>query len=212
MFELGGVTVTWGVIVLALSIVAAVTWTLRRRPLVVIVPTLSIAGVHAVAYGTAYLDAALVASVRETAIESSIAAFLAVADAIDASLAAIRRAIARLLETLAGVPMPGVAVSVLEFGGFLLAVAVASALVCGTLVRIARWAEDEPLGGWLAALGVVFGASGVLWTWLPVPPAELAALHALSIAGAIGAGVVVALLVAGGSPAPAMRERVRAYR
>lgn len=212
MFELGGVTVTPGVIVLTLCLVAAVGVTLWRRPLVIAVPVVLVVGVHAIAYATTYLDAARLASVRETAIELSTAAFLAAAGALDAVFAAIRRAIAWLLEALDAVSMPGTAVSVLEFGGFLLAAAVVSALVCGALVRIVRWADGEPLGGWLAGLGVVFGASGLLWTWLPVPLAEFAALHALLVAGAIVVGAALGAVAAGGSTAPAVRERVRAYR
>lgn len=212
MFELGATPVTWGAIVLALCLVGATAWTLWRRPLAVAAPLAFIVGVHVLAYGTTYLDAARLASVRETTIHLAMTAFLTVAGAIDALFAAIGRAIAWLLDALAGVPVPGTAVSVLEFGSFLLAATVVSALVCGALVRIVRWAEGEALGGWLAGLGVVFGASGILWTWLPVPPAELAALHALLVVGAIGAGVAVALTVTRGSTAPAMRERVRAYR
>lgn len=212
MFELGGVTVTWGAIVLGLCLVAATGWVLWRRPLAVVVPAVLIAGVHVLAYATTYLDAARLASIRETAVGLSIAAFLAVAGALDVVFAAIRRTIVWLLEALDAVSMPGAAVSVLEFGGFLLAAMIVSALVCGALVRIVRWADGEPLGGWLAGLGVVFGAIGVLWTWLPVPLAELAALHALLVVVAIVVGVALGALATGGSTAPAVRERVRTYR
>ncbi len=212
MFELGGVTVTWGAIVLGLCLVAAAGWVLWRRPLAVVVPAVLIAGVHVLAYATTYLDPARLASARETAIGLSTAAFLAVAGALDAVFAATRRAVVWLLEALDAVSMPGAAVSVLEFGGFLLAVAIVSALVCGALVRIVRWADGEPLGGWLAGLGVVFGASGVLWTWLPVPLATLAALHALLVVVAIVVGVALGALATGGSTVPAVRERVRTYR
>lgn len=212
MFELGGVTVTWGAVVLGICLVAAAGWVLWRRPLAVVAPAVLIAGVHVLAYATTYLDPTRLASARETAIELSTAAFLSIAGALDTVFAATRRAIVWLLETLDAVSMPGAAVSVLEFGGFLLAAAVVSALVCGSLVRIVRWANGEPLGGWLAGLGVVFGASGLLWTWLPVPLAEFAALHALLVVGAIGVGVALGAVATAGSTAPAVRERVRAYR
>lgn len=213
MFELGGTTVTWGVIVLTLCIVAVTAWVVRRHPRIAAVLLALIAAVHAVAYGTTYLDAARLANVRNIAIELAIAAFFAVAGGLDAGFAAIRRAIAWLLDGLAAVSMPGIAsVSILEFGGFLLAVAVVSALVCGALIRITRWTDGTPLGEWLAALGVVFGAFGVVWTWLPVPVAELPAVHALLIGGAIVAGCGVGFLVTRTKPILVARRRVRAYR
>lgn len=212
MIELAGTTTTPGAIVLGLCLVAATTWVAWRRPGAVVVLAVSIAAIHAVAYTTEYLDAARVAGVRTTAVDVLLGAFLAVVGALDTAFVAVRRVIAWALGALAAVSMPGTSASVLEFGGFLLAAAVVSALATGTLVGIARWAEDAPLGGGLAALGVVFGASGILWTWLPVPSAELAALHVLSIAGAIGAGVVLGAVTMGAEPTPAVRERIRAYR
>jgi hypothetical protein len=212
MFELGGTTATPGVVVLALCLVAATTWVAWRRPGGVVVLATSVAAVHALAYATAYLDAAQVASVRTAAAGLAAAAFLAVAGALDAVFAAIRRAIMWFLDALAAVSMPGTAASVLEFGAFLLAAAVVSACVCGAVVLIVEWAEGSPLGGGLAALGVVFGAIGILWTWFPVPPAELSAVHALSIAGAVGAGVVLGTVATGAEPMPAIREHMRAYR
>lgn len=211
MFELGGVTVTWGIGVLALVLVTIVVSVAWRRPSVIVAVGGLIGVVHAVAYWTAYLDAAEVASGRETAIELSIDAFLIVAGAIDTALAAIGRAIEWTLDALANVTMPAASVSVLEFGTFLLAVAVVSALVCGALIRIARWTTGAPIGEWLAALGVVFGASGILWTWLPVPIGELAVIHALLVAGALGAGAAIAAIAIRVST-PALRKRVHAHR
>ena len=213
MFELGGTTVTWGAVVLALCVIATTAWVVRRHPRVVAVVLTIVAAVHAVAYGTAYLDAASLASARNAAIELTIGAFLAVANGLDVAFAAIRRAIEWALGALAGVSMPGIAsVSLLEFGTFLLALTVVSALVCGVLVRITRWTDGTPLGEWLAALGVVFGAFGIVWTWLPVPVAELTALHALLIGGTIVAGCAVGALATRAEPMLVVRRRVRAYR
>lgn len=213
MFELGGTTVTWGAAVLALCLVATTAWVVRRHPRVVAVVLTIVAAVHAVAYETAYLDAARLASARSAAIELASAAFLAVANGLDVAFAAIRRTIEWLLDGLAGISMPGIeSVSVLEFGTFLLALTAVSALVCGALVWITRWADGTPLGEWLAALGVVFGAFGVLWTWLPVPVAELTALHALLVGGAIVVGCAVGALATRAKPILVVRRRVRAYR
>lgn len=213
MFELGGTTVTWGMVALALCMAAATAWVVWRHPRVVALVLAVIAAVHAVAYWTAYLDAARLANARNAAIELASAAFLAVANGLDIAFAAIRGAIARLLDGLAGVSMPGIAtVSVLEFVTFLLGLTVVSALVCGVLVRITRWSDGTALGEWLAALGVVFGAFGVVWTWLPVPAAELSAVHALLIGGAIVAGCAVGALATRAEPIPVVRRRVRTYR
>lgn len=213
MFELGGTTVTWGAVVLALCVVATTAWLVRRHPRIVAAVLTIVAAVHAVAYTTAYLDPARLASARNAAIELAIAAFLAVAGALDAAFAAIRLAIERLLDALADISMPGIAsVSVLEFGVFLLALTIVSALVCGTLIRITRWTDGTPLGEWLAALGVVFGAFGIVWTWLPMPVVELTALHALLVGGAIVAGCAVGALATRAEPMLVVRRRVRAYR
>lgn len=212
MFALGGVTVTWGVLVLAFGIVGLVAWITRYRPYVVAVLVTLIAAVHAVAYGTAYLDATRVASARSTATELLVTAFLAVAGALDVGFAAIGDAIAWFLAGLADVPMPQTSVSVLEFGSFLLLVAALSAFVCGALLRIPRWAEGAPLGGWLAALGVVFGAIGIGWTLLPITADELTTLHALLIVAVIAAGVIVAVAIVRGPVTPKLRKRVRVYR
>lgn len=213
MFELGGTTVTWGAVVLALCVIATTAWIVRRHPRIVAAVLTIIAAVHAVAYTTAYLDPARLASARNAAIELAIAAFLAVAGALDAAFTAIRRAIERLLDGLAAISMPGIAsVSVLEFGVFLLALTIVSALVCGTLIRITRWTDGTPLGEWLAALGVVFGAFGIIWTWLPMPVVELTTLHALLVGGAIVAGCAVGALATRAEPMLVVRRRVRAYR
>lgn len=213
MFELGGTTVTWGAVVLALCVVATTAWMVRRHPRVVAVLLTIVAAVHAVAYTTAYLDAARLTSARNAAIELAVAAFLGVANGLDVAFAAIRRAIDRLLDGLASASMPGIAsVSILEFGVFLLGLTVVSALVCGVLIRITRWTDGTALGEWLAALGVVFGAFGIVWTWLPIPVAELTALHALLVGSVIVAGCAVGALVARTEPILGVRRRVRAYR
>lgn len=211
MFELGGVTVTWGVVALAMALAAGAAWLAWRGPYAVVALGLLVGAVHAVAYWTEYLDAAAVASARKTVIELSVGAFFAVAGALDTLFAAIREAVEWVLDALAGVSMPATSVSVLEFGSFLLAVALASALVCATLVRIVRWADGTPLGAWLAGLGVVLGASGVLWTWLPLGIGEMAALHALLIAVAAAAGTGVGALAVR-VPVPAFGDRARTHR
>lgn len=211
MYELGGVTVTWGVVVLALVLVAGAGWLAWRGPYAVVALGALVGAVHAVAHWTEYLDAAEVASVRELALERGAEAFFAVAAALDRAFAAIRRGIEWALDSLAAVSMPAASVSVLEFGTFLLAVAAVGALVTGALIRIARWETGAPIGEWLAGLGVVFGAAGVLWTWLPVPMGELVALHALLVVGALALGATVAAVVVR-IPTPALRRRVRTHR
>jgi hypothetical protein len=209
MFELWGITVTGGTVVLALVLVAIIARIAWGRPLAILAVGGLIGAVHAVAYWTAYLDAAALASVRETAADVSVGAFFAVAGAIDAVFAAVGRAITWVIDALAGVSMPETSVSVLEFGTFLLAIVVVSALVCGALIRIARWTTGTPIGEWLAGFGVVFGAIGILWTLLPVPVGELTAIHALLVAVALIAGVAI-VAVAVRIPTPALRKRVRA--
>lgn len=211
MFELWGTTVTGGMVALALALVAIVARIAWGRPLAVLAVGGLIGVVHAVAYWTPYLDAAAVASVRETTIELSVAAFFAVAGAIDTAFAAVARAVGWAIDALAGIEMPASSVSVLEFGTFLLAVAVVGALVVLSLLRITRWTTGTPIGEWLAGFGVVFGAIGILWTWLPVPIGEVTAVHALLVAVALGAGVAI-VAVAVRIPTPALRKRVRAHR
>lgn len=213
MIEPGGVSVTWGVVVLTICVVATAAWIVRRHPRVVAALLALVGAVHAVAYGTAYLDAARLADVRSAAIDLAATAFLGLAGALDAVFAAAGRSIAGVLDALAGVSMPGAGpVSVLEFGSFLLAMVVVSALVCGALVRISRWTDEAPLGEWLAGLGVVFGAVGIAWTLLPVPAVELSTLHALLIVGAVGVGALVAAVATRAEPVLAMRRHVRADR
>lgn len=211
MFELSGVTITGGMVVLAIAIGSIAAWIVRRRPYAVAALGVLIGAVHAVAYGTEYLDTATVASARGTAVDAAIGAFVTVAGALDDVFAATRWAIDRTLDALAATSMPETSVSVLEFGTFLLGMVVISALVCGALARIARWTDGTPIGEWLAALGVVFGAAGVVWTWLPIPVGELTPLHALLVVGALGAGVAAAA-VAIRVRMPTLRRRVRAHR
>lgn len=216
MFELGGVTVTWGMIVLALAIVAGAVWLTWRVPCVVAALAALIGAVHAVAYGTAYLDPARLANARGNAMELARAAFLAAADALDTAFGAIRRALSWGFATLGDTPMPETSISVLEFVTFLLAVVVASAIVCGLLIWIVRWADGTPLGAWLAGLGVIFGATGILWTVLPVGIAEATALHVLSIVAAILVGAIagyaITVVTTDESPTLGVRERVRSDR
>lgn len=207
MFELGGMTVTWGTLVLIALLTAGIAWFAWRGPYAVVALGVLIGAVHAVAYWTEYLDAAAVADVRGTVAELAVEAFLAAAAGLDALFAAI----GWVLDWLAGISMPAASVSVLEFGSFLLAVALAGALVCAALVGIVRWADGTPIGAWLAGLGVVFGASGVLWTWLPMGIAEMAALHALLIAVALLVGIGVGAL-ATRTPAPALQRGIRTHR
>ncbi|MDL5362603.1 hypothetical protein [Halalkalicoccus sp. NIPERK01] len=217
MFELGGVTVTGGMVALALVLVAGAVWLTRRVPYVVVALVALIGAVHAVAYGTAYLDPARLASVRGTAFELARDGFLAAAGALDTAFAAIGWALSRGFDFLSTTTMPGATVSVLEFATFLLAVVVASAVVCGLLLWIVQWADGTPLGVWLAGLGVVFGMTGILWTWLPFGIAEATALHALSIiaavlVGVIGGGYAITVVTADEPPTLGVRERVRAER
>ncbi len=211
MFELGGITVTWGMLVLALAVVAVTAWIVRRKPSVVALLLALVGIVHAVAYWTTYLDANAVESARESALELATGAFLGAAGALDTALGTVREAIVWALDWLAGVSMPETSVSLLEFATFLGGVVVVSALVCVALVRISHWTAGTPIGEWLAALGVVFGATGILWTWLPMAVGELSALLALSIVLALGIGVAIAA-VAVRIPTPALRKRVRPHR
>lgn len=217
MFELGGVTVTWGMVALALVLVAGAVWLTWRGPYVVAALVALIGAVHAVAYGTAYLDPARLASVRGTAFDLARAGFLAGAGALDTAFTTIGWALSRGFDALSTTTMPGATVSVLEFATFLLAVVVTSAVVCGLLLWIVRWADGTPLGVWLAGLGVVFGMTGILWTWLPFGIAETTALHALLIVaavlvGVIGGGYAITAVTADEPPTLGARERVRAER
>ncbi|MFC6903854.1 hypothetical protein [Halalkalicoccus tibetensis] len=211
MFELGGMTVTWGTLVLVALLTAGIAWFAWRGPYAVVALGALIGGIHAVAYWTEYLDAAAVADVRGTVAGLAVEAFLVAAAGLDTLFAATGTAIGWLLDWLAGISMPAASVSVLEFGSFLLAVTLAGALVCASLVRIVRWAEGTPIGAWLAGLGVVFGASGVLWTWLPIGIGEMAALHALLIAVALVAGIGVGALAVR-TPTPALQRQLRTHR
>ncbi|ADJ14593.1 hypothetical protein C497_04392 [Halalkalicoccus jeotgali B3] len=203
--------------VLALALVAGAVWLVRRWPYAVLVVVGLVGAVHALAYGTAYLDAARVTSARETAIELAREGFLVAAAGLDAAFGTVRELIAAGLAVLDGTPMPAASTSVLEFVAFLLGAVVVSGLVAGAVLWIVHWADGTPLGAWLAGLGVVFGATGILWTWLPMGLAEMNAIYAVAIvaailAGVVGAGYAISALTATDSPTIGPRKRIRADR
>ncbi|WP_122089533.1 hypothetical protein [Halalkalicoccus subterraneus] len=212
MFELGGVTVTLGTLVAVLALLVGTVWIAWRRSSAIVAAGLLVGGVHAVAAFTDYLDPATVTSARETLLERGVAGFFALAAGFDTVFAAIASAISWVLDALDATGMPGVEVSVLSFVSTLLGLAVVSALVCGALVWIGRWADGAPLGGVLASLGVVFGAVGTLWTWLPLDLGDLSALYTLLVVGAVAAGYVLGVSALGVSPRPPTPERLRPER
>jgi hypothetical protein len=210
MFELGGETVTWGMAALTACLVGLLLLTTLRQPRAVGVIAVLVAGVHAVAFFTDYLDPATLASVRERAVALSITAFFAVAAALDSAFAVTRSVIESLLASLSETGMPGAGeVSVLDTVTTFLLVVLASVVVCGVLIWIHRWADDSPLGGLLAGLGVVFGVAGIVWTWLPVGVTELTALHLVLAVCAIGVGYALSVVLTGFSLSPRLRKRVR---
>lgn len=212
MFELGGVTVTFGTLAAVLALLVGAVWIAWRQPYTIVAAGLLVAVVYALAAFTDYLDPETIAGAREIVIELGVAGFFALAAGFDTAFAAIASAISWVLDALDTTGMPGVEISVLSFVSTLLGLAVVSALVCGTLVWISRWADDSPLGGVLASLGVVFGAVGVLWTWLPLALADLTALYTLLVVGAVAAGYVLGVSVLGVSPRPPTPERLRPER
>lgn len=208
-FEIGGRAITPGAVVLALVIGWIALGTVRHRPRTVGGAVLLVVAGQVVAAVTSFragwLDAA-----RRFAARAGVDAFFFAAGTLDAAFAAARRAIGWGLDTLAATPMPGAeSASVLAFVAFLAAVLVVSALVCGTVILIARSTAGAPLGAWLASLGVVFGALGVVLTWLPVAPGEMTAIHAVLVAAAVGCGYLVSTAATGVSPTAAVRERIR---
>lgn len=212
MFELGGVTATLGALAAVFTLLAGAVWLVRRRPSAIVATGMLVGAVHAVAYFTDYLDPATVASARETAIELGVDGFFALAAGFDTVFAAIASAISWVLDRLDATGMPGVDISVLSFVGTLVGLVVVSSLVCCALIWIGRWADGSPLGGVLASLGVVFGAVGVLWTWLPLSLADLTALYTLLVVGAIATGYVLGVSALGVSPRPPSPERLRPER
>lgn len=210
MFELGGETVTWGMVVLAACLTGIVVLTILRQPRAVGVIAMLVAAVHTVAFFTDYLDPATLASARESAVSLAIAGFFVGAAALDTAFGVSRNALERLLADLSATGMPGAGgVSVLDIATTLVLIVMASALVCGVLIWIHRWADDSPLGGLLAGLGVVFGVAGIVWTWLPVGLTELTALHLVLVVCAIGVGYALSVALTGFSLSPKVRKRVR---
>lgn len=212
MFELGGVSVTWGMVALVVCLIGIAVLVILRHPRAIGVGAVLIAGVHSVAYFTNYLDPAWLTSARETTVSLAIGGFFAVADAFDTAFATIRQGIAWLFDSLSEQGMPGAGGgSVLEFGTVFLGIAAASAFVCGALIGIRRWTDDS-IGGLLAGLGVVFGVAGIVWTWLPVGVTELTALRLVFVVCAVGVGYALSVVVTGTSLTPVVGERIRPDR
>lgn len=206
--EIGGRAITPGVVVLALVIGWIAFRTFRRRPRTVGGLVSLIVFVHVIAAVTS-LDMARIGDFRRFVVRGAIEAFFLAAGVLDTVFAAVWRAIGWLFDTLASISMPGTAVSVLDFAAFLVAVLVVSALVWGALVLIARSTAGAPLGAWLAALGVLFGALGVVLTWLPVAPGEMTAIQVVLVVLAAGGGYPISAVATGTSPTTAVRERIR---
>lgn len=206
--EIGGRAITPGVVVLALVIGWIAFRTFRRRPRTVGGLVSLVVFIHVLALVPS-LETAWVGELRGRIVRGAIEAFFLVAGVFDAVFAAAWRGIEWLFDTLASISMPGTAVSVLDFAVFLVAVLVVSALVCGALVLIARSTAGAPLGAWLAVLGVLFGALGIVLTWLPVAPGEMTAIQIALLVLAAGGGYPISAVATGTSPTTAVRERIR---